>query len=280
MERIRAKDVDAVVVTSTGDAHEELVLAAIAARKPVFCEKPLATTAPACRRIVDAEVALGKRLVQVGFMRRYDAGYRLLKEVVVGGTIGVPLMAHCAHRNPDVPPAYTTPMAITDTAIHELDVLRWLLDDSYVSAQVVFPRRTSRAPAGLADPQIILLETAKGVRVDIEVFVDCIYGYDIQCEIVGETGTARLPEPTAVPVRSQSRRSAAILMDWKQRFIDSYDVELREWIDSVGTGAASGPSSWDGYAAALASDACLEAQKTAKVVPIESRPTPPLYGGS
>src|SRR5690606_18003813 len=64
--------VDAVVVTSWGPTHEEYVLASIAAGKQVFCEKPLATTREACDRIVDAEVAAGRRLVQVGFMRRFE----------------------------------------------------------------------------------------------------------------------------------------------------------------------------------------------------------------
>ena len=111
---------DAVIVTSIGSTHEGYVLAAIAAGKPVFCEKPLATTAAACKRILDAEVAWGKRLVQVGFMRRYDAGYRLLKEVVTEGVIGAPLIAH---RNPGVGDDYTTDMAITDTVIHEIDTM-------------------------------------------------------------------------------------------------------------------------------------------------------------
>jgi myo-inositol 2-dehydrogenase/D-chiro-inositol 1-dehydrogenase len=279
-ELIAARDVDAIVVTSIGQTHEELVLAVIAAGKPVFCEKPLATTASACERIVAAEVAFGKRLVQVGFMRRYDAGYRMLKDALARGRIGAPLMAHCAHRNPTVPDEYTTEMAITDTAIHEIDVLRWLLDDDYVSAQVVFPRRTSRAAAHLADPQIVLLETARGVRIDVEVFVNCDYGYDIQCEIVGETGTARLPEPAALLVRSKAQRGAAILMDWKQRFIDSYDAELQEWIHSVAADEVSGPSSWDGYVTALAADACVEAQKTGKIVAIAPSPRPALYGST
>ena len=72
-------DVDAVLVTSWGPTHEEYVLASIAAGKPVFCEKPLATTQEACLRIIDAEVAVGRRLVQVGYMRRYDPAYRALK---------------------------------------------------------------------------------------------------------------------------------------------------------------------------------------------------------
>src|SRR5882762_6304006 len=118
---IAAPDVDVVVVTSWGPTHEEFVLAAIAAGKPVFCEKPLATTAAGCMRIVEAEMKHGKRLVQVGFMRRYDAGYRALREVVAKGVIGAPLIAHCAHRNPAVGNDYTTDMAITDTVIHEID---------------------------------------------------------------------------------------------------------------------------------------------------------------
>src|SRR4051794_26430136 len=69
-------EVEAVVICSWGPTHEEFVLASIAAGKPVFCEKPLATTQEACLRILDAEATAGRRLVQVGYMRRYDAGYR------------------------------------------------------------------------------------------------------------------------------------------------------------------------------------------------------------
>ncbi|SPZ47776.1 Inositol 2-dehydrogenase [Agrobacterium tumefaciens] len=143
-ELIASPDVDAVLVTSWGATHEQYVLAAIAAGKPCFCEKPLATTAEGARRIVDAEVARGGRLVQVGFMRRYDAGYVALKQAV-DNRIGAPIMVHAAHRNPAVPEQYVTPMAIHDTMIHEIDVLRWLLDDDYVSAGFSFPARRPEA---------------------------------------------------------------------------------------------------------------------------------------
>src|SRR4051812_22998166 len=126
-EVVADPDVDAVVVTSWGPTHEEFVLASIAAGKPVFCEKPLATTQEACLRILDAEATAGRRLVQVGYMRRYDAGYRALKEVVDSGSIGAPLVVHCAHRNPSVPGYYAKESAISDTAVHEIDVVRWLL---------------------------------------------------------------------------------------------------------------------------------------------------------
>ena len=274
---IAGADVDAVLVTSFGATHEEFVLAAIKAGKPVFCEKPLATTAAACKRILDAEVAFGKRLVQVGFMRRYDAGYRMLKALVDQGGIGAPLIAHCAHRNPAVGDDYTTPMAITDTVIHEIDTMRWLLDDEYVSAPVVYPKKTGRASKHLADPQIVMLETATGIRIDVEVFVNAVYGYDIQCELVGETGVARLPEPASVLLRSEARLGTELLTDWKKRFIASYDVELQEWINSVAAGRISGPSSWDGYAAAVTADACVESQGNGRIIPIRLGAKPALY---
>ncbi|NHF73455.1 Gfo/Idh/MocA family protein [Paracoccus xiamenensis] len=273
---IAAPDVDAVLVCSTGSTHEPYVLAAIAAGKPVFCEKPLATTAEGALRIVEAEAAHGSRLVQVGFMRRYDAGYRMLKQVV-DNDIGTPLMVHAAHRNPTVPDTYGTPMAIHDTLIHEIDVLRWLLDDDYVSAQVVFPRKSSHAHSALRDPQVVLLETAKGIRIDVEIFVNCRYGYDIQCQIVGEEGLANLPEPMSITLRKQAHLQNEILMDWKDRFIDSYDVELADFIKAAAQGTAAGPTAWDGYVAAITSDACVQAQESGQIVPITLPARPALY---
>lgn len=275
-ELIAADDVDAVLVTSTGSTHEAYVLAAIAAGKPCFCEKPLATTADGAKRIVDAEVAHGKRLVQVGFMRRYDAGYVALKQATA--RIGAPIMVHAAHRNPTVPETYGTPMAIHDTLIHEIDVLRWLLDDDYVSARVLFPRKAARAHGALRDPQVVVLETAKGVLIDVEIFVNCHYGYDIQCEIVGEDGIAKLPEPMAIQMRLDARLENPILTDWKDRFVDSYDVELNDFIKAAAKGTAAGPSSWDGYVAAINSDACVAAQATeGQAVAITLPDRPALY---
>lgn len=277
-EELIADDrVDAVLVCSTGSTHEDYVIAAIAAGKPCFCEKPLATTADGARRIVDAEVAGGKRLVQVGFMRRYDAGYLALKQAVDTET-GAPLMVHAAHRNPAVPEHYVTPMAIHDTFVHEIDVFRWLLDDDYVSARVTFPRTCAASHAKLRDPQIVTLTTARGVVITTEIFVNCKYGYDIQCEVVGEDGTASLPEPMAVTKRLNATLQSAILTDWKDRFVASYDVELQDFIKAAARGTASGPSAWDGYMAAITCDACVAAQDAdGNAVAITNPARPALY---
>ncbi|MGH3437658.1 MAG: Gfo/Idh/MocA family protein [Sciscionella sp.] len=269
--------VDALIVTSWGPTHAQYVLAAIAAGKPVFCEKPLATTEEACRRIVDAEVAAGRRLVQVGFMRRYDPGYRQMKALLDSGELGVPLLMHCAHRNPAVPESYHSEMATQDTAVHELDVVRWLLSDEIISTQVVKPRSTTKKFAHLTDPQLMLFETASGVRVDLEVFVNCQYGYDIQCETVAESGTVRLPDPAAVGVRQGARVTTEVLQGWPERFAAAFDAEFAEWVASVAAGRITGPSAWDGYAVAVTSDATVKALHSGRIEPVRLTEKPAFY---
>jgi myo-inositol 2-dehydrogenase/D-chiro-inositol 1-dehydrogenase len=249
--------VDAVVVCSWGPTHEEYVLAAIAAGKPVFCEKPLATTEEACRRILDAESAFGRRLVQVGYMRRYDAAYRALKAVVDSGDIGSALMMHCTHRNPSVPSHYTKDMAITDTAVHEIDMVRWMFGEEIVATTVLTPRK-SRLGGELQDPLVLLLEMESGALIDVEISVNIRYGYDIRGEVVGEEGTAALGESSPIVVRRNNTYAGRVPEDWRERFIRAYDVEFQEWIDAVATGGEFGPSAWDGYAAAVVSDAAVQ----------------------
>lgn len=277
-ELIASKDVDAVVITSWGPTHEEYLLASIAAGKPAFCEKPLATTQEACLRVIDAEEAHGKRLVQVGFMRRFDHAYRALKQIVAGGAIGTPLFFHGAHRNPSVPPnLYTSDMAITDTLVHDIDVARWLLDDEVAAITVKVPLRNSQG-GDLRDPIFVLMDMRRGALVDVEVSVNIGYGYDIRGEISGETGTAELAESNAVVVKNSGAFSGRVPADWRERFIDAYDVELREWLAAAALGTATGPSSWDGYAAAAVSDAALQAVESGETVEVRMRAKPALYG--
>ncbi|HKO85193.1 MAG TPA: Gfo/Idh/MocA family oxidoreductase, partial [Actinomycetota bacterium] len=117
-ELIADDRVQAVLIASPGFTHEEFTLACLAADKPVLCEKPLAPTVDACLRVLAAEAAKSQRLVQVGFMRRYDDGFRAMKAEVDSGTVGRPLLLHCRHRNPAVPPGFTSEMMITDSVVH------------------------------------------------------------------------------------------------------------------------------------------------------------------
>jgi myo-inositol 2-dehydrogenase/D-chiro-inositol 1-dehydrogenase len=276
-ELIDASAVDAVLVTSWGPTHEEYVVAAIAAGKPVFCEKPLATTESACRNIMKEEVAAGRRLVQVGFMRRYDAAYRALKQTVTDGVIGAPLIYYSGHRNPSVPSHYTKDMAIVDTAVHDFDVTRWLLDEEFTSIQVLAAKPNSLG-ADLQDPLLMVLRTESGVLVTVETSVNIRYGYDIRGEVIGESGTAALADRGPVVVRRDNQVSTAVPVDWRERFVAAYDTELQEWVDAVASGAgATGPSSWDGYAAQVVCDAGVAALYSGERVEIELIDKPALY---
>ena len=191
--------------------------------------------------MIDAELAAGRRLVSLGFMRRYDPAYAAIKASLDDGGVGAVLLVHCAHRNAVAPAVYTSEMLITSSAVHEIDITRWLLGEEIVGATVRAPRSTSQAPDGLRDPQLVLLETASGVLIDVEVFVNARYGYDIRCELVGETGTLRLDEQVAP--------------DFRARFAVAYRRELEAWVRGARHGRQ--PDAWDGYAANAVADACL-----------------------
>lgn len=146
---IRSDEVDAVMIASWDPTHEGFSVAAIEEGKYVFCEKPLSDTPEGCLRIMEAEQKAGKRLLQVGFMRRFDADYRELREVIARGDIGIPLVVHAQHRNlaPAGGAKITSDMSATNALVHEFDITRFLIgdDDTYISASW-----SRRAPRGSA----------------------------------------------------------------------------------------------------------------------------------
>jgi myo-inositol 2-dehydrogenase / D-chiro-inositol 1-dehydrogenase len=277
-ELIGDDQVQAVLIASPGPTHEEFTLACLAADKPVLCEKPLAPTIDACLRVLEAEAAKPRRLVQVGFMRRYDDGFQALKATVDAGRVGRPLLLHCRHRNATVPPGFTTDMMITDSVVHDIDVTRWLLGQEIVAATVLKARPSSLAPEGLQDPQMVLLETAEGVLVDVESFVTCQYGYDIRYELVGESGTVSLGEQPGVQVRAEGGHHGPIPADFRERFAGAYQLELQAWVAGVLQGKVTGPSAWDGYATQAVAEAGVESQAKGGRVPVELVERPALYG--
>ncbi|UQI43606.1 Gfo/Idh/MocA family oxidoreductase [Streptomyces sp. HU2014] len=274
-----APDVDAVLIASPGPAHEAALLAAFAHDLPVLCEKPLTPDAAAALRVMEAETRLGHRRVQVGFMRRYDAEYLRLKALLDGGGLGRPLMLHCRHRNVGTPPGFTEQMMINDSVVHEIDAARWLLGQEITAVTVLRPRPSAGAPEGLGDPQLVLLETAGGAVVDVEVFVNCGFGYQVSCEAVGERGAARLGDDHGLYVTAAGRWGGEIAQDYVVRFEDAYDRQVQRWVDATRRGETEGPSVWDGYAAAAVCEAGVRAQATGARVTVELAARPALYGG-
>src|SRR3984885_11426152 len=275
-ELIAAKEVDAVLVTSWGDTHAAYVIAAIKAGKPVFCEKPMATTVADCLAIVDAEAAFGRRLVQIGFMRRFDPQYRAMKETVQTGAIGAPLMFHSVHRNAFSPGHFKAMMAITDTAAHGIDIARFVLGDEPAAIAVKAPRGNARA-GGVADPLFTLMDMRSGALVTIETSVHIAYGYDIRGEVIGETGTVSLAEQNEVVLKVKGAFSGRVFADWPERFDPAFDAEFRAWISAAGKGGDAGPGAWDGYVATAATLAGVRALESGAREPIKLRDKPALY---
>src|ERR1700727_1901418 len=275
-ELIAAEQVDAVIVASWGETHAAYVTAAIRAGKPVFCEKPMATTEVDCSAIIDAEAAFGRRLVQVGFMRRFDAQYRAMKAAIGSGVIGFPLMFHSVHRNASSPAHFKATMAITDTAVHDIDIARFLLDDEPIAITVKAPRENRRA-GGIADPLLALMEMRSGALVTIETSVNIAYGYDIRGEVIGEIGTVSLAERSDVIVKAKGAYSGHVPGDWPERFDGAFDAEFRAWIAAAAKGGAAGSSAWDGYVATAATLAGVRALESSARVSIELREKTPLY---
>ncbi|MFD6909748.1 Gfo/Idh/MocA family protein, partial [Streptomyces sp. NPDC060077] len=272
-----AADVDAVVVASPGPAHEAALLTAFAHDLPVLCEKPLTPDAASALRLMEAEQALGHRRVQVGFMRRYDAEYVRLKALLESGQLGRPLMLHNRHRNVASPPFFTSSMLISDSVSHEVDATRWLLGHEISAVTVLRPTASAGAPEGLTDPQFVVLETDGGAISDVEIFVNCGFGYQVQAEVVCERGTARIGDGHALVTHMAGRWGGTITQDWTDRFAQAYDDEVQTWVDTTRRGEVTGPSTWDGYAAAAVCEAGVRALEDGGRVAVDLVEKPALY---
>lgn len=273
LDAIADPDVDAVVLATPGPTHEKQLLACLEHGKPVLCEKPLTTDVATSLEIVKREAELGKRLIQVGFMRRFDHEYAALKAMILAGDLGTPLVMHCAHRNPAVPHGFDSSMVVRDSLVHEVDVTRFIFDDEITSIQIVKPGANPAAPEGLADPQIAILRTASGKHVDVELFVTTGVAYEVRTEVVGELGSAMIGlDVNLVRKSAPGSWGGQITPGFRERFGQAYDTEFQRWVDAVQQGDATGnyidgPGAWDGYAAAAVCEAGVESLKSG--LPVE-----------
>ncbi|WP_103062361.1 Gfo/Idh/MocA family protein [Actinomyces qiguomingii] len=256
-ELIGDPEVDAVVIATFGKVHAPDVIKCIQAGKYVLCEKPLATTAEDCIKIMQAEQKAGKKLVTVGFMRRFDAAYNEMKAVLEAGENGQALLVHNRHRNPSVPESYTSRMAIDDTAIHEIDTMRWLLGEEIVKVRVERPKSTTHRFEHLIDPVVVVMYTESGVRIDDEVNVNLQWAYSIECELVLETAAVRLGDQEKIHIRDAHGNRNAMCGSHIDRFQAAFNREFQEWINAVARDEHTGSSSWDGYAATCVVDAAV-----------------------
>jgi len=278
---IEVPSVDAIIIASHDSTHAELTLAAIAAGKPVLCEKPLAPTVSDSAAVVAAEraaVGSGLPLVSVGFMRRFDPGYVRMKAALAAGRVGPAVVVHGISRGVSAGPGATSESSITGSAIHEFDCVPWLLDSPVTEVSWHAGRQSGAVEPVLRDPQVLLLRTADGVLTTVEVFLNARYGYDVRCEIVGEQGTLALTEPTTVVVDSSRSHGYDYAADWRPRFAEAYRVQLQEWVDSIAAGVASPlASARDGLIATVVAQAMITSMHDAgRWVQVEPPAPPPV----
>lgn len=273
---IARKDIDAVIVASPDHTHAELVIACIENNKPVLCEKPLAPTSAESLKIIQAEIAAKKQMVQLGFMRRFDQSYCEMKTTLDNGTLGAPLMMHNFHRNVESPAeGFTADMAITNSAPHEFDVARFILDSEYKSISSFSPKGS----AGKVGPVFMVLETQAGQLVNIEINNNASYGYDVRGELIGEKGAISIKSPTYSTIDLNLANSTIYAKDWRARYRESYRRQNNAFLNFVQTGEFSkiASNSWDGYIVNVTAEAGIKALATGKRTAIEYVQMPTFY---
>lgn len=277
-DALAADALDAVIIATPGQFHEPVLVPALEARLPILCEKPLTLDSASALRILELEQKLDRPHIQLGFMRRFDDEYRALRELIAGGDAGELLMLRGVHRNPSVPDSYTQSMLITDSVVHEFDVMPWLAGSPVRSVEVKYPRRNDLSPERLREPILVLIELENGVLVDVEMNVYMKFGYQVGTEAVFQSGIARIGQPSGLQRWSNAAFSIAEHTTFKTRFARAYDAQVQAWVDAVRGGSlVAGPNAWDGYLVALACEAGVLALDQSGPVAVESAARPDFY---
>jgi myo-inositol 2-dehydrogenase / D-chiro-inositol 1-dehydrogenase len=246
-------ELDAVVICSPTDTHLDVILAAAAAGKHIFCEKPIDSDLGRIDRAL-AAVSNAQIVFQVGFNRRFDANFRRVRRAVVDGEIGTPHQLHIISRDPAPPPLDYLKQSggiFSDMTIHDFDMARFLVGDEVVrlyatGAALVDPRI---GEAGDLDTATILLEFAQGATGVIENSRRAIYGYDQRVEVFGSGGSARIDNNypnTAILSGAKMVRRDLPLNFFMERYLSSYLLEMDQFVEAARRGGPSPLSGAEG----------------------------------
>ena len=272
--------IDAVVIATPARTHADLVEAAAKAGKAVFCEKPMAITFADADRAIAAARQAGVPL-QVGFNRRYDAGFRAAHDKISTGAIGTPQLLRSLTRDPGIPdPGRVPPSTIfLETLIHDFDTLRYLnpgaeaVEVYAVADALAYPDYKDQ---GLQDTAVVLVRFDNGAMATAEASFNAVYGYDIRGEVFGSAGMA-----TAGDIRRTTmvyHGAEGVVADtWRRNidlFHDAYTAELAAFADCVRSGATPEPGGRDARAAlaiALAAIRSVETGSPVRLSVVEQR---------
>jgi len=274
---LRAPDVEAVVICTPTDTHADLIEAAVAEGKAVFCEKPVDLSSARIRRCLSAVERAGRPLM-IGFNRRFDPNFAEVKRRIDAGAVGAVELVTILSRDPAPPPiAYVQRSGglFRDMMVHDLDMARFLLGEDPVEVHAVASSLVDPAigAAGDVDTAAVLLKTASGKLCQISNSRRATYGYDQRIEVHGSTGMVRaqnVPLTTVEIADAGGFRADPVLPFFLERYAAAYRAELDVFVTAVEAGRAPAPSGLDGLKAQLLADAATEAAAT-------GRPVRPAY---
>jgi inositol 2-dehydrogenase len=276
-ELIGSPAVDAVVVVSPTSTHKALVLEAAARGKPAFCEKPPALSVADAAEMRNA-VARAGTFLQMGFMRRFDAGYVAAKKQLDEGAIGTPVLFKSTSRDPQrTSLEYADPRSsggmILDMGIHDFDLARWLMGEvravHTIAGTLAYPELRT---VGDIDNAVVSLTFADGRLGVVDLSRNGVYGYDIQTELLGTTGTLRIGYLRETPLFVMKKNTVAhdTVPFFMERFERAYTVQLQDFARNVLAGRPAPVTLDDGVAALRIAAAARESHESGSAVTLIS----------
>ncbi|MFC2081717.1 inositol 2-dehydrogenase [Candidatus Bipolaricaulota bacterium] len=273
-------DIDAVLICSSTDTHACFIEEAAAAKKHVFCEKPIALDLTTIDRAVAAAEDAGIKL-QIGFNRRFDPNFLEARRQVLEGAIGTPHVVKITSRDPEPPPiGYVAGSGgmFMDMTIHDFDMARYIVgedvEEVYAAGAVLVDPKIGEA--GDIDTAVITLRFRGGAIGVIDNSREAVYGYDQRLEVFGNQGMISVANPkphTAVHSGRPGDSAPPLLHFFLERYAQSFVTELRGFVESVRKDTEPPVTGRDGRAPvviALAALKSLSEGRAVKLSEIES----------
>jgi myo-inositol 2-dehydrogenase / D-chiro-inositol 1-dehydrogenase len=256
--------IDGVVIAAATDAHPELLKAAVDARLPAFCEKPLARTAAEAAHLRDYVVATGAT-VQVGYPRRFDPGFRAARAAVTSGELGRLHTVRSTTLDPAPPPIEyiaTSGGIFRDCTVHDIDAIRWVTGQE---VREVYATGSSRGAAFFAelddvDAAAVVLTLADDTLAVVSNSRYNARGYDVRLELHGSADSIAAGLDDRLPLRSAEPGvtfpAAAPHSFFMDRFGDAFRAELAAFTEVVAGVAPSPCPVDDALEATWVAEAC------------------------
>lgn len=255
---------DGVVIATPTDSHAGLIARAVESGVPVFCEKPVASDVDGTVEVI-AAIAGSRVPVQIGFQRRFDAGYLAAREEIRSGRLGWLHTLRSTTFDPAPPPADYVARSggiFVDCAVHDFDSLRWVTGHEVVS---VFAAGSNRGDAffaeyGDVDTATAVLRFDDDALATVSVTRYNAAGYDIRLEAFGSDGSISTGLDDQTPLRSTERDvafpSGPAYTAFPERFAAAYAAELDAFVRLARDGGASPCTPQDALEAFYLAEAC------------------------